>query len=90
MPEKEITDDTLSKIDETVKKELDQLLVVLEEREKTVIKFYFALETNVPLTLGEIAQKMNIPRESARKIKEKAIRKLKQHSRSKLLKPLFG
>ena len=42
------------------------------------------------MTLEEIGDKFNLTRERVRQIKEKAIRRLRQNTKSKLLKSYLG
>lgn len=75
---------------ESLKEEIKRALTILNEREKEVIKLYFGIDTDQPLTLEEIAEKFNLTRERVRQIKEKAIRKLRHNTRSKNLKSYLG
>jgi RNA polymerase primary sigma factor len=51
---------------------------------------YFGIGQSYPLTLEEIGDKFDLTRERVRQLKEKGLRKLKQKSRSKLLKSYLG
>jgi len=73
-------------INESLRIELSQALSTLKKREAQVIKYYFGLNMERPLTLEEIGEKMNLTRERVRQIKEKAIRRLRHKSRSKSLR----
>lgn len=75
---------------ESLKVEIKRALNVLNEREKEVLKMYFGIDSDQPLTLEEIGEKFNLTRERVRQIKEKAIRKLRHNSRSKNLKSYLG
>ncbi|MFN3872936.1 MAG: RNA polymerase sigma factor RpoD/SigA [Ignavibacterium sp.] len=75
---------------ESLKEEIKRALTILNEREKEVIKLYFGIDTDQPLTLEEIGEKFNLTRERVRQIKEKAIRKLRHNTRSKNLKSYLG
>ncbi|BDQ04403.1 MAG: sigma-70 family RNA polymerase sigma factor [Ignavibacterium sp.] len=75
---------------ESLKEEIKRALNVLNEREKEVLKLYFGIDNDQPLTLEEIGEKFNLTRERVRQIKEKAIRKLRHNSRSKNLKSYLG
>jgi RNA polymerase primary sigma factor len=55
-----------------------------------VIKLYFGFDVEEPLTLEEIGEKFNLTRERVRQIKEKAIRRLRNTTRSKELKKYLG
>jgi RNA polymerase primary sigma factor len=66
------------------------VLAILPDREVEVIKLYFGLDGENPMTLEEIGDKFNLTRERVRQIKEKAIRRLRHNSRSKILKSYLG
>ncbi len=75
---------------ESLRKEIDRAISTLTQREADVIKLYFGLNGSHPMTLEEIGEKFDLTRERVRQIKEKAIRRLKQTSRSKILKSYLG
>lgn len=75
---------------ESLKKDLERALSTLTERERTVIKMFYGIDRSHPLTLEEIAAKLNITKEGARQIKERALHRLKQNQRSKILKQYLG
>ena len=60
------------------------------ERERDVVRLFFGIGINHGLTLEEIGAKFDLTRERVRQIKEKAIRRLRHNSRSKLLKTYLG
>ena len=70
--------------------EIERAISTLSKRESDVLRYYFGLNGNYPLTLDEIGEKFNLTRERVRQIKEKAIRRLKHISRSKILKSYLG
>jgi RNA polymerase primary sigma factor len=80
-------DNTL--INESLSKEVDRALATLTERERDIIKLFFGISTQ-EMTLEEIGEKFGLTRERVRQIKEKAIRRLRHTSRSKLLKTYLG
>lgn len=84
----EHTDDSLIK--ESLLKEIQRSLSTLTEKERQVLYLYFGIGMNHGLTLEEIGLKFDLTRERVRQIKERAIRRLKQSSRSKLLKNYLG
>lgn len=75
---------------ESLKEEIERSLATLLPREADVIKLYYGIDERYPLTLEEIGEKFGLTRERVRQVKEKALRKLKQRSRSKLLKDYLG
>ena len=70
--------------------EVDRAVSTLTPRESDVIQLYFGLQGSEPLTLEEIGEKFDLTRERVRQIKEKAIRRLRQTSRSRSLKTYLG
>lgn len=77
-------------MNESLKSEISRALHALSGREAEVIKYYFGLNGESCLTLEEIGEKFELTRERVRQIKEKAIRRLKHASRSKILKTYLG
>ncbi|MFN3917996.1 MAG: RNA polymerase sigma factor RpoD/SigA [Flavobacteriales bacterium] len=75
---------------ESLQREIERSLSTLTERERDVIKLFFGIGMNHGLTLEEIGAKFDLTRERVRQIKEKAIRRLRHTSRSKLLKAYLG
>jgi len=76
-------------INESLQKEINRALSTLTERESDIIKMFFGIGCQ-EMTLEEIGDKFQLTRERVRQIKEKAIRRLRQDSRSKLLKSYLG
>ena len=79
----------LSLIKESLNKEIDRALSTLTEREKHIIKHFFGINC-MELSLEEIGDKFDLTRERVRQIKEKAIRRLRHTSKSKILKSYLG
>lgn len=75
---------------ESLKKEIERAICTLTPREADIIRYYFGLNGCQPHTLEEIGEKFDLTRERVRQIKEKAIRRLKHTSRSKILKSYLG
>jgi len=75
---------------DSLRKEIDRAISTLTPREADVIRYYFGLNGEHALTLEEIGEKFDLTRERVRQIKEKAIRRLKHTSRSKILKTYLG
>jgi len=71
---------------ESLRKDIERSLSTLTSREGEVVKLYFGLNGKYPLSLDEIGVKFDLTRERVRQIKEKAIRRMKHTSRSKMLK----
>jgi len=77
-------------MNESLQREIERSLSTLTERERDVIRLFFGIGMNHGLTLEEIGAKFDLTRERVRQIKEKAIRRLRHTSRSKLLKAYLG
>ena len=75
---------------ESLRTEIERALETLTPREADVIRLYFGLGNQHPMTLEEIGETFDLTRERVRQIKEKAIRRLKHTSRSKILKTYLG
>ena len=76
-------------INESLATEVERALEILTERERDIIRYFFGIGCS-EMTLEEIGEKFDLTRERVRQIKEKAIRKLRQSSRSSLLKSYLG
>ncbi|MGB6035720.1 MAG: sigma-70 family RNA polymerase sigma factor [Cryomorphaceae bacterium] len=70
--------------------EIERSLHTLTTREADVIRLYFGLTGENPLTLEEIGQRFDLTRERVRQIKEKGLRRLKHNSRSQMLRSYLG
>ena len=77
-------------IHESLQTEIERALETLTPREADVVRLYFGLGDQHPMTLEEIGETFDLTRERVRQIKEKAIRRLKHTSRSKILKTYLG
>ena len=75
---------------ESLQMETDRILATLTDREREVIKLFFGIGVEHPMTLEDIGESLGITRERIRQIKDKAITKLRTHSRSKALKAYLG
>ncbi|MEJ2637171.1 MAG: sigma-70 family RNA polymerase sigma factor [Calditrichia bacterium] len=75
---------------ESLRVEIDRALATLTKREAEVVRLYFGLGQEHPLTLEEIGERFNLTRERVRQIKEKAIRRLRHTSRSRALRAFLG
>jgi RNA polymerase primary sigma factor len=82
-PEKEL-------VVESLRKDIERSLSTLTPREGDVIRLYYGQNGKHPLTLEEIGERFDLTRERVRQIKEKAIRRLKHTSRSRMLKSYLG
>jgi len=75
---------------ESLRKEIERALTTLTAREADVVKLYFGLSGGHSHSLEEIGEKFDLTRERVRQIKEKAVRRLKHTSRSKVLRAYLG
>ncbi|MFC4666824.1 sigma-70 family RNA polymerase sigma factor [Falsiporphyromonas endometrii] len=77
-------------MDESLAREIDRTLSTLTDREAQIVKLFFGIGGHQEMTLEEIGDKFGLTRERVRQIKEKAIRRLRQNNRCKLLKSYLG
>jgi len=77
-------------VQESLRIEIERALETLTPREADVVRLYFGLGDYQPMTLEEIGETFDLTRERVRQIKEKAIRRLKHTSRSKILMTYLG
>ncbi len=77
-------------IHESLKIEIDRALDTLAPREADVVKLNFELSGQPAMTLQEIRDTVELSRERVRQISEKAIRRLRQESKSHILKKYLG
>jgi RNA polymerase primary sigma factor len=75
---------------DSLRKEIERVLSTLTFREANIIRLYFGLNGKHPHTLEEIGEVFNLTRERVRQIKEKAIKRLKNATRCKILKTYLG
>lgn len=75
---------------DSLRQEIERSLATLTPREGEVVRAYFGLNGEHAMTLEEIGEAFDLTRERVRQIKEKAIRRLKHTSRSKILKTYLG
>jgi len=77
-------------MEDSLRRDIEYALSTLTEREATVIRLYFGLDSEHSATLEEIGEMLNLTRERVRQIKEKALLRLRHASRSKNLKVYLG
>ncbi len=75
---------------ESLRLEIERSLSTLSDRQADVIKLYFGIGAEHPMSLEDIGDKFGLTRERVRQIKDKAINKLRAQSKSKLLKSYIG
>ena len=86
-PDSPIADNSL--ILESLKKEIDRAFSTLTDRESIILRSSFGIGAP-EISLEEIGEQFGLTRERVRQIKEKAIKRLRNTSRSNLLKPYLG
>ncbi|PYO68320.1 MAG: RNA polymerase subunit sigma [Gemmatimonadetes bacterium] len=64
---------------------IEEVLATLKDREAKILRLYFGLEGQEPMTLEEIGSLLGITRERVRQIKEKALARLRHVSRARAL-----
>jgi RNA polymerase primary sigma factor len=74
----------------SLRTEIDRSLGTLTERQKEVVRYFFGLGVDHPLSLEDIGEKFNLTRERVRQIKDKAISRLRSTNRCKLLRTYLG
>ncbi len=86
------TPDTDQELDynQSLRREIERSLSTLTDRQCDVIKLYFGIGVEHPMSLEDIGEKFGLTRERVRQIKDKAINKLRSANRSKLLKSYLG
>ena len=77
-------------IKESLCKEIERSFNQLNSREAETLKLFFGLNNKIPLSLDEIADHFDLTRERVRQIKEKALRKIRNSSKNKLLRSYLG
>ncbi len=75
---------------ESLRREIERSLSTLTDRQCDVVKLYFGIGIEHPMSLEDIGERFGLTRERVRQIKDKAINKLRSASRSKLLKHYLG
>ncbi len=73
-------------IKDSLRREIERILNILTAREADVLRLYFGLKGYHQHTLDEIGEVFFLSRERVRQIKEKAIRRLKNNTRCRILK----
>jgi RNA polymerase primary sigma factor len=75
---------------ESLEFQVQSVLLTLTSKERDIINLYYGMGVSKAMTLEEIGKKLDLTRERVRQIKEKAIRRLKHNTRSKILKTYLG
>ena len=75
--------------DHALRDSVENALSSLKEREAKILRLYFGLDDQEPMTLEEIGALMGITRERVRQIKQKALIRLRHASRARFLETFF-
>jgi len=75
-----------SLLHDSLRKEIEKAIETLTPREADVVRLFFGLGNQHPMTLEEIGETLELTTERTRQIKEKAIRRIKHTTKSKILK----
>lgn len=87
---KDSPDPSAKLMHESLQNEIQRSLKILGFRERNIINCFYGLNGKPPMSLDEIGEKFDLTRERVRQLKEKGLRRLKQTSRSKILKTYLG
>ncbi len=71
---------------DSLRREIERSLSTLSPRQADVVKLYFGIDLEHPMSLEDIGNRFDLTRERVRQIKDKAINKLRSASKSKLLR----
>ena len=75
---------------ESLRSEIEQSLSCLQDKQAEVLKLFFGIGVEQPLSLEDISMKYDLTKERVRQIKDKAIIRLKSSSKCKTLKTYLG
>ncbi|HNZ36262.1 MAG: RNA polymerase sigma factor RpoD/SigA [Candidatus Marinimicrobia bacterium] len=90
LPSQEDNDPGLTLNQESFHLEIERALNSLDKREAYILRLYFGIDSDLPLNLEDIAERLHLTRERVRQIKEKALRKLRHNSRALHLRGYLG
>ncbi len=77
-------------LSESLKEEISNVLKVISSREAEVVSAFYGINGFAQMNMDEIATKFGLTKERVRQIKERAIRRLRKATTSKLLKSYLG
>ena len=80
----------MSLINNSLKIEIIRVLGTLPDREAEILRYYFGLIGENPLSIDEIAIMLGITHESVRQLKKKALKNLKNIHKNRLLRSFLG
>ena len=76
-------------VERSVQEQVEMVLDSLEDREAKILRLYFGLGDEEPMTLEEIGVRFQLTRERVRQIKERALHRLRHPQRRTQLEPLM-
>lgn len=79
-----------SLIEETLHKDIESMLNLLDDREREIIKMRYGLFDGEVKTLEEVGEKLGISRERVRQLEQRALKKLKNIALKKHLKDFLS
>ena len=82
--------DSLVAHTESLQREVSRCLETLPERQGQVLRYFFGIGGETPMSLHEIGIKFNLTKERVRQIKDKALVQLRTKKKSALLKSYLG
>lgn len=82
-PDKTLMNDSLNL-------EVNRALNTLSQREADVVRLFYGINNEQPMSLEEIGETFGLTRERVRQIKEKGIRRLRHTSKNKILRTYLG
>jgi RNA polymerase primary sigma factor len=88
-PNAELADEEVTH-NQSLQTEINRSLNTLTERQQEVIRYFFGIGVDHPMSLEDIGARFNLTRERVRQIKDKALNKLKSNSGSQMLKVYLG
>ncbi len=80
----------LSLLKNSLKIEINRVFTILDDREAEILRYYFGLIGEHPLSIDEIATELKLTRERVRQLKEKALKKLKNDHKNRQLRSYLG
>jgi RNA polymerase primary sigma factor len=80
----------ISLINKSLEIEIERALRSLTDREAEILRYYYGFIGENPITIDEIAAILGITRERVRQIKDKALKKLRNLHKNRLLRPFLG
>jgi len=75
---------------ESLRKEIERVINTLTYREAYILRHFYGLNDNTPSSLDEISTELDLTRERVRQIKERALKRLKNTTRCKILQSYVG